>query len=205
VTAKRIGCFLLTWLFSMPCLAADNLYAVFSLGYADFEVAQQESSGMGYKLAFGYQFDPQWYVEAGYQQLIHDELFITSLPSAADINSSENRQQGDALFVSFLGKATGSIGELFYRIGALKTDIRGQSLLSGEGNCELGQGSTISIVDFGTATLCDYDESGIAGVMGIGFDYFISARAMVRAEIEYIKGQDNLSVTAAFVGLRYNF
>ena len=109
------------------------------------------------------------------------------------------------MFLAFLGKASSPTGELFYRLGVLKTDIRGQQLLVGVRECEFGEANVMAIADFGAATICDYDESGVAGVIGLGYDYFVGARTMVRAEIEYIKGQDNLTVTTATVGLRYNF
>jgi hypothetical protein len=205
VSKKQIGVLVLSWILSLQTLAADNLYTVFSVGYSDVEFDQDSNKGLGYKMAFGYQIDPQWYVEAGYQQLIHDKLYSTELPSAADVANAEVVQQGDALFLSFLGKASSPTGELFYRLGLLKTDIRGQQLLAGVRECEFGQANVLAITDFGTATMCDYDESGVAGVLGIGFDYFVGARTMLRAEIEYIKGQDNLTVTTANIGLRYNF
>jgi outer membrane autotransporter protein len=69
----------------------------------------------------------------------------------------------------------------------------------------LGNANVLAIADFGAATMCDYDESGIAGVIGFGFDYFIGMRTMLSNEIEYIKGQDDLTVTTVNVGLRYNF
>lgn len=196
---------MLSWMVSLQTLAADNLYTIFSIGYSDIEFSEDSNEGFGYKMAFGYQFDPQWYVEAGYQQLIHNTFYSTQIPSAADVTNSKNVQQGDALFLAFLGKASSPIGELFYRLGVLKTDIRGQQLLSGVRQCELGQANVVAIADFGAATICDYDESGVAGVIGLGFDYFVGARTMVRAEIEYIKGQDNLIATTASLGLRYNF
>ena len=205
MSKKQIGVLVLSWILSLQTLAADNLYTVFSVGYSDVEFDQDSNKGLGYKMAFGYQIDPQWYVEAGYQQLIHDKLYSTELPSAADVANAEVVQQGDALFLSFLGKASSPTGELFYRLGLLKTDIRGQQLLAGVRECEFGQANVLAITDFGTATMCDYDESGVAGVLGIGFDYFVGARTMLRAEIEYIKGQDNLTVTTANIGLRYNF
>jgi hypothetical protein len=190
---------------SLQTLAADNLYTVFSLGYSDVEFTQDSNEGVGYKMAFGYQIDPQWYVEAGYQQLIHNSLYTTELPTSTDVINAEILQQGDALFVAFLGKASGPMGELFYRVGVLKTDIRGQQLFAGIRECEFGQTNVLAIADFGAATMCDYNESGVAGVVGLGFDYFVGARAMVRTEVEYIKGQDNLTVTTVTVGLRYNF
>jgi hypothetical protein len=205
VSKKQICLLVLSWMVSIQTLAADNLYTVFSVGYSDVEFIEDSNEGFGYKMAFGYQIDPQWYVEAGYQQLIHNNLYTTDLPSSTDVTDAKNLQQGDALFVAFLGKASGPTGELFYRLGVLKTDIRGQQLLAGERECEFGQANVLAIADFGAATVCDYNESGVAGVIGLGFDYFVGARTMVRAEIEYIKGQDNLTVTTATIGLRYNF
>nr|WP_252732297.1 outer membrane beta-barrel protein [Paraglaciecola arctica] len=195
----------MSWIVSIQTLAADNLYSVFSVGYSDVEFIQDSNKGLGYKIAFGYQFEPQWYVEAGYQLLVHDSLYSTELPTANAVTNAENLQQGDALFIAFLGKASGRTGELFYRLGVLKTDVRGQQLLAGGRECEFGKANVLAIADFGAATLCDYDESGVAGVIGLGFDYFVGARTMIRTEIEYIKGQDNLSTAAATVGLRYNF
>jgi outer membrane autotransporter protein len=190
---------------SLQTLAADNLYTVFSAGYSDVEFSQDSNKGFGYKMAFGYQIDPQWYVEAGYQQLVHDDLYSTAPPTSNDVINAENLQQGDALFLAFLGKASGRKGELYYRLGVLKTDIRGQQLLAGVTECEFGQANVLTVADFGAATMCDYNESGVAGVIGLGFDYFVGARTMIRSEVEYIKGQDNLTVTTVTVGLRYNF
>jgi hypothetical protein len=205
VTFKHILVITFIWAISLQAKAADNLYTVFSLGYSDVEFNSQDSDGLGYKLTIGYQVAPQWYLEMGYQQLVHDELYVTDLPSAQDVVNAESVKQGDALFLAFLGKASGRMGELFYRIGVLKTDIKGQDILAAMQECEVGQASMITVEDFGAATMCDYDESGIAGVIGLGFDYFVGARTMIRTEIEYIKGQDNLTVAAAYIGLRYNF
>jgi hypothetical protein len=205
VSKKQIGVLVLSCMFSLQTLGASNIYTVFSVGYSDVDFIQNSNEGFGYKMALGYQFDPQWYVEMGYQQLIHDNLYLNELPTPTDINNNKNVQQGDALFLSFLGKASSSVGELFYRIGMLKTDIRGQQLFAGVRECESGQTNVLAIADFGAATMCDYDEGGVAGVIGFGFDYFIGTHTMVRAEIEYIKGQNNLTVTTTSVGLRYNF
>jgi hypothetical protein len=205
VSKKQIGLLVLSCMVSLQSLAVNNIYTAFSVGYSDLAFTQESKNEFGYKMAIGYQFDPQWYVEMGYQQLVHDKLYSTDLLAAADITNNKNIQQGDALFLSFLGKASGSLGELFYRVGVLKTDIRDQQLLAGVSECAFGQANVLAIADIGAATLCDYDKSGVAGVIGLGFDYFVGVRTMLRTEIEYIKGQDNLAVTTISVGLRYNF
>ncbi|MGS2720858.1 outer membrane beta-barrel protein [Paraglaciecola aestuariivivens] len=202
---KQIGIIILGFLVQFKSVAAENMYSIVSLGYSGVEFPEHSNQGLAYKLAFGFQIDPQWYLEAGYQQLVHDNLYVGRLPTAADVVDSENLQQGDALFLAALGKASGPTGELFYRIGILKTDMRGQQLYAGEQTCIQGQASLVNVESVGVSTICDYDEGGVAGVIGLGYDFFIGARSMVRAEMEYIKGQDNLSLTAGFIGFRYNF
>lgn len=202
---KQIGILVLSLMISLQTFAADKLYTVFSVGYSDLEFVQDSNENFGYKMAIGYQIDPKWYFEVGYQKLIHDKLYLTKLPTITEVTNAENVQQADALFLAFLGKASSQMGELFYRIGVLKTDIRGQQLLAGVRECKFGEANVLAIENFGAATVCDYDESGVAGVIGLGFDYFVGARTMVRTEIEYVKGQDNLTVTTFNLGLRYNF
>jgi hypothetical protein len=43
---------------SVQTLAANNLYTVFSVGYSDVEFIKDPDKNFGYKMAFGYQFDP---------------------------------------------------------------------------------------------------------------------------------------------------
>ncbi|WP_289031724.1 outer membrane beta-barrel protein [uncultured Paraglaciecola sp.] len=202
---KRLLLLLLGCVACWQGIAADRLYSVFSLGITNLEVANNSNQNLSYKLGLGYQFHPKWYVEAGYQQLGYDELFVATLPTANEVVNEKKLIQGDALFLAVLGKASNRYGELFYRLGLLKTDVRGQGLQAGIQECQLGQGTTIEIDNYGTATLCDYDEGGVAAVIGLGFDYFVGARTLVRTEIEYIKGQDDLEAASLFVGLRYNF
>ena len=186
-------------------VAADNLYAVFNLGYSDAEFAMSDGKSTAYKLGLGYQFDRQWYAEIGFQQLA-DESLQRDLPGTLeDAQDYQNGMQGNALYAAVLGKAASRVGELYYRLGILKTDIEGQSLLTGSENCELGAATEFNLSSGETFTLCDYDEGGVAGVIGIGFDFYLSTRTMLRTEIEHIQGDNDLQVSTAFVGIRYNF
>ncbi|MGJ8680292.1 outer membrane beta-barrel protein [Paraglaciecola sp.] len=202
---KKLGLLVAASLMGFQVSAAEKTYTVFSLGFSELEYAQQETDGMGYKLGIGYQIHPQWYIETGYQQLMNESLFIGTTPSPAQFENGDDKLQADALFVSILGKASGNIGELFYRLGVLKTDVRGQTLFAGERSCDTGTANLITAENNSISTICDYDNSGVAAVFGIGFDYFIGARTMLRSEIEYLKGGDNLKHTSFTVGLRYNF
>lgn len=184
--------------------ATDNLYSVISGGYTDTEFSDNSAEGGTYKIAVGYQFHRQWYAEFGYQKL-SDQSDLTVMPaSLAETDNVEFGLQGDALFAALLGKANGSLGELFYRVGVLNVDMSGQQAGSDQG-CSLGDSSEVMLQSGEAWTLCSYDEGSIAGVFGIGFDFYISSRAMLRAEIEHISGEHDLSVNAAYVGLRYNF
>ncbi len=202
---KKCGVALAGCLLCVQALAADNTYAIFSLGGADLEYSEQETDGLAYKLGLGYQFHPQWYVEVGYQQLIDESLFTGQVPSDQAVSERQTKLQGDGLFLAFLGKASGRQGELFYRLGVLKTDVRGQTLNSGVVGCEVGQSQSIQTTSQQTATLCDFDKSGTAAVLGLGYDYFVGPRTMLRTEVEYIKGSQSLTSTMLSIGLRYNF
>lgn len=198
-----ILCAVTLMMFSTPVSATENLYGVLSAGYTETEFDLNQVNQGSYKFAVGYQFDRQWYAEFGYQQLADEGLKSTLPVTLAEVDSFQPGMEGDALFAAMLGKAAGSMGELFYRVGILKTDIRGQSLAEGD-SCELGQGQPFNIS--GSAyTLCEYDEGGVAGVIGVGFDFYVGTQMMIRTEFEHIAGENGLSINAAYVGFRFNF
>jgi hypothetical protein len=179
--------------------ATEDLYSIVSVGYARTEFNADSTNDLSYKLGLGWQVDRQWYLEVGMQKFADENL-----PDLAAINSQSDSLNIDAsaLFVAALGKASGNLGELFYRIGVLKTDIKGRQLIAANSNCSIGTTLVPPIADY---SVCDYDKGGIAGVIGLGFDFFIGVKSMLRAEIEYIKGQNDLVVSAAYLGFRYNF
>jgi hypothetical protein len=179
--------------------ATEDLYSIVSVGYGRTEFNNDSTNDLSYKLGLGWQVDKQWYIEVGMQKFADEPL-----PDIDIINPQEDSLNIDAsaLFVAALGKASGNMGELFYRIGVLKTDIKGRQLIAANSSCDLGT----TLNPPGAAySVCDYDKGGIAGVIGLGFDFFIGTKSMLRAEIEYIKGQNDLVVSAAYLGFRYNF
>lgn len=193
-----------TLLFAFQAQATDKMYGILSAGFTDSEFDLSKAENPSYKFAVGYQFDPQWYLEVGYQQLADEDLVATLPTSLGEVESFEPGLQGDALFASFLGKASGRQGELFYRIGIMRADMKGQSLIP-QGQCEVGEGSDFSLATGENYTMCEYDDSNLAGVLGIGFDFFVGPRSMVRFEVEHIRGENDLTVNAAYLGFRYNF
>lgn len=182
----------------------DNIYGVVSAGFADSKFEQSASDGGSFKLGFGYQFHPQWYAELGFQQL-SNQSFIDQLPmTLPEVNEYSYGMQGDAIFASLLGKASGRMGELFYRVGVLKADVKGQQIDS-SGSCQIGVSREFSVESGEMFNLCEYDEASVAGVFGIGFDFYLGVNMMLRTEVEHISGENGLETNAGYVGLRYNF
>lgn len=175
-------------LLSGSVFATDKMYGVVDFGYTDADFSEIVVEDFSYKLALGHEISRQWYVEAGYQSIFDD---LEEVEGA----------KADALFISVLGKAGNRSGELFYRLGVLNVDVQGREFAV-EGVCALGE---VSGTDPSGNTLCTYDEGGVAGVLGVGFDFFVGLNSMVRLEAEHIRGQNGLSVNAVYLGLRYNF
>lgn len=180
--------------------ATEDLYLIIGGGYTDLKTDLGESSGGSYRLGVGYQIHPQWYMELGYQQLAGDKVGVDPEVGAG----FESELDGDALYAGFLGKASGRTGELFYRLGVLNTDIKGRSVLA-EGNCVNGSPMPAVVGASDGLVLCEFDEGGVAGVFGVGFDFYLGTHTMLRTEIEHIRGEHGLSTNAAYLGLRYNF
>ena len=171
-------------LVSVSVNATDKIYAVVSGGFADSEFAESSVDGASYKFAVGHQFHPQWYFEGGYQRIADEGGDLASQPY-------NELLEGDALFLSVLGKAGSRQGELFYRLGVMRADMQGYTPIA---DC---------------AEECNsfdrYVDSVFAGVVGFGYDWYISLNSMIRFEVEHISGEDSLQVNAAFIGYRYNF
>lgn len=170
-------------LLALPTLATERMYGVAGGSFTDLEYSQQDDKGAGFSLAVGHQFHPQWYVEAGYNQLV-------------DETTDSGNLKGDALYLALLGKAGNHTGELFYKLGIMNVAMQGSESPI-EGACALGES--------GNDGLCTFDESGLAGVVGLGFDYHLGLRSMLRMEYNYVEGENDLSAHTINLAIRYNF
>ncbi|MEW9799688.1 outer membrane beta-barrel protein [Alteromonas sp. CYL-A6] len=170
-------------LVSLSASATEKMYAVAGVAFNDMDFSEQDESGVGYTLAIGHQFHPQWYVEAGYLKLM-DDL------------SDTDGLEGDALYLAVLGKASSRQGELFYKLGVARADIQGREAALADDSCALGsaQGGT-----------CYFDEGVIAGLVGLGFDYHLTMQSMVRLEYTYLGGEESFSSHWVNLAFRYNF
>lgn len=196
--------FVLAWLFSGHAFATENMYVVVGGSYSSAEYEDSDVDGAGVKFAVGYQFHPQWYLELGYQQIAGESLQLSVPSEQTSVDLFEPGLQSDALFAALLGKAANRVGELFYRIGVKRVDNNGQLLIQGD-SCRLGSSIQSSEIQGIQYQLCEYDEGVLAGVIGLGFDYFVGNKSMIRTEIEYVGGEQDFQASTIFIGYRYNF
>ncbi|MCC2614687.1 outer membrane beta-barrel protein [Aestuariibacter halophilus] len=182
---------------SLSVSATERMYGLFAPGYAQTSMLDTDADDAGYTFALGYEFAPQWYVEMGYQSLSDSD---PSGDPASDDFSPGLQAQG--LYLSVLGKAGSQSGELFYRLGLMNVDAKGQSLAI-DGVCEVGQ--PIEPPQDAGVRACTFDEGLIAGVIGLGFDYYLGPRTMLRGEVQRVQGEHDFSSNVATIGLRYNF
>lgn len=157
--------------------SASTNYGIASVGYSDFEFTNVENSGLTYSVAFGRQIHRQWYAEVGYLNLTND-------------SDNDTKLSGDALYLAVLGKANSQYGELYYKLGVASVDIASTRYC---GNSEF------------SGDACSFDEGVVAGIAGLGFDYYVGLKSMVRLEYIYLGGEDNLSTHLVSLGFRYNF
>ncbi|WP_414828147.1 outer membrane beta-barrel protein [Alteromonas sp. H39] len=170
---------------SLPVAAIEKMYGTFGVGYADTEFSQQTKDGITYNLAIGHQFMSQWYVELGYQQIVDEQEGAESM-------------KADALYLAVLGKASSYNGELFYKLGVMNVDVAGVENMLGDGVCDVGDAVP-------ELAQCRYDEGSLAGLIGLGYDYHLGMRSMLRLEYNYIGGENDLKAHIVNIGFRYNF
>lgn len=202
---KRLAALPLLLLFAAsPCIAAkQQMYGLFSLGYADAEQGQASNKGVGYSFAMGYELDRQWLVELGFQQLLDEEA---QAPSEQNLGSDDSSEfKGDALYLALLGKASSRVGTLFYRVGVMSVKVQSQSIIAASQSCEQGDTTEIVLSGGTSALACSVDDTAVAGVIGLGFDYRLSDSLDLRTEVQHIRGQDDLQTNIVQLGIRYNF
>lgn len=156
--------------------AAPKTYGLGTLGYNNFDVSSASDKKVTYSLAFGKQVHRQWNVELGYLSLF-------------DYSSNEIEAKGDALYLAMLGKASGGTGELFYKLGIARVDL---DVLT-------------QCVSEDATTQCSQADSIAAGIIGLGYDYYVGLKSMVRIEYVHMAGEDSFSTNMVNIGFRYNF
>ena len=159
-------------------LASANGYAVVNIGYGNVDTEIDNEADVSYSAALAYQFHRQWYVEGGYISLI-------------DTDTDQQSVSSKGPYVALLGKASSQKGELYYKLGVANIDIE--------------HVTTNSAVCGPDVLVCGYDDAVIAGIAGLGFDYYLGLKSMVRVEYTYFGGKDDFSAHIVNLGFRYNF
>ncbi|APE02687.1 hypothetical protein BM526_13000 [Alteromonas mediterranea] len=155
-----------------------NGYAVANIGYGNVDTQIDSEADVSYSAALGYRFHRQWYVEGGYISLI-------------DADTDEQSLLSKGPYLALLGKASSPKGELYYKLGVASVDIEQVSINSSACGAE--------------ALACGYDDTIVAGLAGLGFDYYVGMKSMVRVEYTYFGGKDDFSAHIVNLGFRYNF
>jgi len=159
-------------------LASANGYVVANIGYGNVDTEIDNEADVSYSAALAYQFHRQWYVEGGYISLI-------------DADSDEQSVEANGPYLALLGKASSQKGELYYKLGVANIDI--EHVTSNSAVC----GDNV--------LACGYDDAVVAGLAGLGFDYYLGLKSMVRVEYTYFGGKDDFSAHIVNLGFRYNF
>ena len=180
----------------------SNNYLLLAPQYADVKVGSQSEQGVGVALTFGTQIDPKWYMEIGYN-VMADGLTLPQDGSALSANEQTGVDAHGA-HLSLLGKARGETGELFYKIGVMQMGYEMANEVALESDCVAGSIRTVNGQDR-TASYCVNDENVLAGVVGLGFDFFVGFSSQLRLSYEHIRGQDSFEANVVQLGIRYNF
>ena len=164
-----------------------NWYMTANAGYMDAESGDAQASAESFKITLATEIHPQWDIELSGQTLAKSDFGEFQIDPSADLG-----MKGYSLGVAMLGKAANRTGELFYRLGVQYVDAEWEAL-SGTDGC----GSDLAV--------CVLDDSRFAGVIGVGFDTKLTRSWFVRIEAEYLRGEDDFSAGAGYIGLRYQF
>lgn len=184
--------------------AKSNTYGLLSLGYADADLGQVSQEGMGYSLALGYELNKQWFVELGFQQLL-DQQGRQPSDAAAPLGE-DDRFKADALYVAMLGKASSARGTLFYRVGLMTAKVEAITYVAANDNCERGKAQSLAVqADANAFFSCTVDNTHLAAVVGLGFDWRLAQSLHLRTEIQHVRGESDWQTSTLQLGLRYDF
>lgn len=164
-------------------------------GWSTTDINPVSKDATGWRASVGYSIHPQWDVEVGYLSLLSGK----TIPSGAE--HGQISLDADVYYLGLLGKAGNETGELFYRVGVGQANVASQPSEDGDIGCNGGSGS---IVDR-TNVYCGFDESYLAMILGLGFDYYFTDHLAIRFEGDYLFGENDTKSTKASVSLKVFF
>lgn len=198
--------------FSNEALA--NLYVTAGAYYSKAENASDQS-GPGSSIGIGYELNPNWSIEFGYDQLIDEDgakPYLIDYPKTINLGF-DDPYQNKGLILSALGKTQiDSTSTLFYRAGLMQSDIRqsvysqGQQVCKGKPSDQRSylfvdaQGAT-----FQSATGCEYKQKSTDFMFGLGLQSDFSKQWFGRIEALHLVADKGESITAAKISIGYKF
>lgn len=196
-----LSCFLLSASLTVSAKTEwfANSYVLAAAQYSEVDLEFNDGSEPGFTLAVGTQIHPKWYAEIGYSVLAADfDLGELDLNNSALQTGDSAGIDASGPYVALLGKATGESGELFYKLGVMLLDYQSAWINDVDDTCAGAVANT---------QFCRFqvDESGAAGIVGLGFDFFVGFNSQVRLSAEHIRGKDDVQINTMHLGYRYNF
>lgn len=182
----------------------EKSYVLLAPTVNDVDVGQAGSTSAGGVLAFGTEIHPQWYAELGFS-LAAADFTMPEAPQNSEDSVIDPGVDASGMYFSVLGKAAGQSGELFYKLGVMALGYETTERFSGEPQCDAGNASVFNFDNAESITQCHLDETAIAGLIGIGFDFYVGYRSQVRLYVEHVRGENDLQINSAQLGYRYNF
>ncbi|MBE1298652.1 MAG: outer membrane beta-barrel protein [Alteromonadaceae bacterium] len=182
----------------------DKNYVAASVLGSQVDLGNSSEDEPGFAVAFGTQIHRQWYAEIGFNQF-SSSLESVNTSSLATVSDTLNvGADASGFYLGLLGKASGQVGELYYRLGAMSLDYETYYVDSSLA-CSNASGQTLTLADGNTTALCSKDDSDIAGMFGLGFDYYVGVNSQIRFSADHIRAPNNVQINAFQVGFRYSF
>lgn len=182
----------------------DKNYVSASALASQIDLGNGSEDEPGFAITFGTQIHRQWYAEVGFNQF-SSNLEAVDVDGIATVSDALNvGADASGFYVGLLGKASGQVGELYYRLGAMSLDYETYYLDSTLA-CGNASGQTLTLADGNTTALCRKDDSDIAGMFGLGFDYYVGINSQVRFSADHIRAPNDVQINSFQVGFRYSF
>lgn len=198
--------------FSTGTLA--NIYVTTGAYYSKADNASDQT-GPGTAIAIGYEINPMWSIEFGYDNLIDEEgskpnLINYPQTTALDFEDSYHSK---GWTLSALGKTqVAPSTTLFYRAGLMQADVRQNVYSQGSQVCkgQPDQQLTYLYVDpdgktFQSATGCEYKQNSTDLVFGLGLQNDFSENWFGRIEAVHVFADKGEAITAAKLSIGYRF
>lgn len=199
--------------FSTAALA-NNIYITTGAFYSKADNASKQT-GSGTSIGLGYEINPVWSIELGYDNLIDEdgaEPKLINYPQTTALDF-EDSYHNKGWTLSALGKTPlGSSSTLLYRAGVMRSDVRQNIYRQGEQSCKGEPVNTVgySYIDadgntFQSAIGCSYEQKSTDLIVGLGVQTDFTDNWFGRVEALHVFANKGEAITAAKLSIGYKF